>query len=149
MPFQARAFCCDSDSIEKIEIVSTYGIFYPVGFTRFSWINDISRDDHSWRRAVITSPKKLEEIMTILCQANKIEDLDYDVYDPAVKIVSDKKLGLIWSKPITPWVDGTMVIYVKGRKIPELIWLYIRRFDRGKARYELPAYFFELLHSDD
>lgn len=140
---EMHAFECNPHLVERIEAYSSYRVFTE-GKTRFTWIEEISKS--WWEKHTVTSPKQIELLMTILCESEKIEDLSYDVYDPAVEIKIISPFGITFQMPITPWVIGSLFIYFKGLKSPELIWLYTGEFDRGKARYQLPSDFWELLY---
>lgn len=141
-----HAFECSSESVERIEAYSSYRVFTE-GKTRFTWIEEISKS--WWEKHTVTSPKQIESLIKNLCESEKIEDLPYDVYEPAVEIRIISPLGVTFQMPITPWVTGTLFVYFKGHKSPELIWLYTGEFDRGKERYRLSSDFWELLYPNE
>ncbi|RXE63568.1 hypothetical protein [Muribaculum intestinale] len=143
LPVDGNAFVCNPDSVEKIEVYSSYRVFSPVPYTRYSWVENIS----NWEKIVITNKKTQSQIIDSFCHANKIFDLGYDVYNPEVSLDIYDNLTETVYYPKKLSVDGMMIIYAKGRR-PEVLWLGIHSFDRERECYQMPDNFWELLYPD-
>ena len=141
MPFIGNAMCFSADSITKIEIYSSHGVYSIIGNTRYTWMKNMKS---SITKFTITDVDRINEIISAFCNASKIEDLDFDVYDPDVIMVKGKSSVYYRSTGSSP--EGIMLIYKRGAKSPELIWLYSRYFDCDKSRYELPLFFWKSIN---
>lgn len=142
LPRVGNAQCSRTMPVEKIEICSIGKVFTPIQLSRFSWV-ELWKSKGCIKR-YITDKKDIDWIICNLEQSYKIEDLDYDVYSPAVKEVD--VIGFIEYRPITPEIRGIMLLYVQNNPLPEIIWLNISTFDRKSERYQLSDDFWEYIH---
>ena len=128
---------CEIDSIDKIEIWSSRGIFTPLRLSRSLWIKTMWRNPGS-KEIVVMDQDSISTIMSEFCKAEKTQSLAYNVYDAAEKVINLRQMTAY--QPITPEINGLMIIYYKN-KSPEIIWLYHNEFDRNTARYKIPENF--------
>lgn len=144
-PIEIYASQCIQDSIVKIEISSTYGMHFPKAISRIDWA-DI---DAISNKIVINEKSEVSDLMGKIYSSEKIENLDYDTYDPGVRqtVRVKNKYGMTIYNAITPDVLGVMKIYRHERNVPELIWLYLDAFDAGCARYRLPDGFWGIIYN--
>lgn len=141
------AFVCNPDSVTKIELIFDYKSFISVQESRYAWLGLREGGFPTTKEMRITDMTTISDIMSDICNAEKYQDLNYDVYDPAVELKEIGNKCLADYIPLTPPIEGIMLIYTSDNMCPELLWLYGLEFDRGKTRYKLPKEFWTSIYS--